>query len=59
MVDVVVNHMGWAGNGTSVDYTKLIPFTDSSSYHPYCGIPDVNNQTQVEDVGVQPTEVCT
>ncbi|KAL9637474.1 MAG: hypothetical protein Q9204_001869 [Flavoplaca sp. TL-2023a] len=51
MVDVVVNHFGWAGNGRTVDYTKMYPFDNRKYYHPYCVIMNqdyLSNQTAVE-----------
>lgn len=53
MVDVVVNHFGWAGNGNTVDYTKIYPFDNREYYHPYCLITNqdyLSNQTAVEQV---------
>jgi hypothetical protein len=40
MVDIVVNHMAWVGTPTDVDYSQLIPFDNSSYYHPYCPLSD-------------------
>lgn len=40
MLDVVVNHMAWAGNHKHVDYSKLHPFDDKKYYHKYCPISD-------------------
>ncbi|KAL2219563.1 glycoside hydrolase superfamily [Thermoascus aurantiacus ATCC 26904] len=47
MVDVVINDMAQAINGTmedhpppTIDWTKLIPFNDEKYYHPYCNITD-------------------
>ncbi|KAL8896522.1 MAG: hypothetical protein Q9192_003042 [Flavoplaca navasiana] len=51
MVDVVVNHFGWAGDGSTVDYTKMYPFDNDKYYHPYCLITNqdyLSNQTAVE-----------
>ena len=53
MVDVVVNHFGWAGDGNNVNYSKMYPFDDLKYYHPYCKITDadyLSNQTAVEQV---------
>ena len=38
MVDVVVNHFGWNGAPTSVDYSDFTPFNTQSNFHPYCAI---------------------
>ncbi|KAJ5466958.1 hypothetical protein N7475_004710 [Penicillium sp. IBT 31633x] len=48
MVDVVANHMGYAGAGSSVDYSKFSPFNDASYFHSYCPIKDYNNQADAE-----------
>ncbi|KAL8919066.1 MAG: hypothetical protein Q9172_005150 [Xanthocarpia lactea] len=53
MVDVVVNHFAWGGNGSSVDYRKMYPFSDREYFHPYCKITGqdyLSNQTAVEQV---------
>jgi hypothetical protein len=50
MVDVVTNHMGYAGCGECVDYSIFNPFDKESYYHPFCLI-DYNNQTSMELVG--------
>ncbi|KAM0715770.1 hypothetical protein Q7P37_008284 [Cladosporium fusiforme] len=38
MLDVIVNHMAWAG--TDIDYSKLHPFDDKKYYHKKCSISD-------------------
>ena len=38
MVDVVVNHNGYNGAPSSVDYSKFNPFNKQSYFHPYCSI---------------------
>lgn len=48
MVDIVVNHNGWDGSSSSVDYTQFHPFNQQSYYHSYCTI-DYSNQDSVED----------
>jgi alpha-amylase len=35
MVDVVVNHFAWAGNGTEVDYSTFVPFDDEKYFHEF------------------------
>ncbi|KAF7165728.1 hypothetical protein CNMCM5623_009828 [Aspergillus felis] len=57
MVDVVANHMGYDGAGTSVDYSVFNPFNSSSYFHPYCLISDYSNQTNVEDCWLGDTTV--
>ncbi|KAL8773540.1 MAG: hypothetical protein Q9209_001645 [Squamulea sp. 1 TL-2023] len=51
MIDVVVNHYGWAGSGSTVEYRKMYPFTDRDYFHPYRKITSqdyLSNQTAVE-----------
>jgi alpha-amylase len=38
MVDIVVNHFGWAGDPANVEYDKFTPFNSESYYHPYCDV---------------------
>ncbi|KAK5133489.1 hypothetical protein LTR08_007626 [Meristemomyces frigidus] len=54
MVDVVVNHNGWSGASTTVDYTQFNPFNAESHYHPYCTIDytDTANATNIEQCWV-------
>ncbi|KAK8190444.1 glycoside hydrolase superfamily [Phyllosticta capitalensis] len=49
MVDVVTNHNGWAGNYTTVDYSKFNPFNSQDDYHSYCEITNYDDQDNVED----------
>lgn len=48
MLDVVVNHMGYAGNGWSVDYSIFNPFDDAKYFHDFAPIVNATNQTDVE-----------
>lgn len=48
MVDIVVNHNGWDGDATSVDYSDFYPFNSQSQYHSYCSV-DYSNQTSIQD----------
>lgn len=48
MVDVVVNHNGWIGAPTTVDYSDFFPFNTQADYHSYC-VPNYDNETSVED----------
>ncbi|KAK5113287.1 hypothetical protein LTR85_010904 [Meristemomyces frigidus] len=48
MLDIVVNHMGYAGVGWEVDYSVFNPFNDQKYFHDYCEITDSTNQTDVE-----------
>lgn len=53
MVDIVVNHFGYAGSDNSIDYSKISPFNSKSYFHSYCTITSydyASNQTGVEDV---------
>lgn len=47
MVDIVTNHMGYAGCGTCVDYSDFHPFNSKSYYHPFCLI-DYSNSTSIQ-----------
>ncbi|KAI9717591.1 MAG: hypothetical protein M1828_007152 [Chrysothrix sp. TS-e1954] len=47
MVDVVTNHMGYAGARDSVDYSVFNPFDSQEYYHPPCAI-DYSNQTSTQ-----------
>ncbi|KAL3421233.1 alpha amylase [Phlyctema vagabunda] len=46
MVDVVVNHM--AAASTKVDFSRYVPFNDSSYFHSEAFITDYDNQQLVE-----------
>ena len=35
-------------DNATLDFSKLVPFSNSSDFHPYCFISDYNNQTNVE-----------
>jgi alpha-amylase len=48
MVDIVVNHNGWNGNETSVDYSVFKPFDDIEYYHSFCNV-DYSNNTSIQD----------
>ncbi|KAJ6096647.1 alpha-amylase [Penicillium sp. IBT 16267x] len=48
MVDVVTNHMGYAGAGDTVDYSVFNPFNSEDYFHSYCEITDYSNLTMVE-----------
>jgi alpha-amylase len=43
MLDVVVNHFAWAGNGTTVDYSQFNPFNKEEYFHPYVLLADSNS----------------
>ncbi|GAM40729.1 alpha-amylase [Talaromyces pinophilus] len=49
MVDVVANHMGYAGAGPDVDYSVFTPFNSQDYFHAYCEITDYSNLTMVEE----------
>lgn len=48
MLDIVVNHMGYAGTGWEVDYSIFNPFNDQKYFHDYCEITEPTNQTNNE-----------
>lgn len=48
MLDVVPNHMGWAGCHETVNYGTLHLFNRASYYHKYCPLDNLNNQTETE-----------
>jgi len=58
MVDVVVNHNGYNGDGLSTDYSVYNPFNKEEYYHSYCEILNYNNQTNVEDCWLGDTTVA-
>ncbi|KFX88757.1 hypothetical protein V490_07424 [Pseudogymnoascus sp. VKM F-3557] len=47
MVDVVTNHMAYAGSPEEIDYSTLNPFNKESFYHPHCPI-DFTSQSSTE-----------
>ncbi|KZF22866.1 glycoside hydrolase family 13 protein [Xylona heveae TC161] len=49
MVDIVVNHYGWAGPGPTTNFTELSPFNDERYFHTYCPFSEPDNQTNVEE----------
>jgi alpha-amylase len=54
MLDVVVNDMAWAGNGTTVDYSQFNPFNSEDYFHPYSLLShDPSNETCVVDVRIR------
>ncbi|KAL2003967.1 hypothetical protein VTN02DRAFT_1263 [Thermoascus thermophilus] len=58
MVDVVVNNLAWAGNGNTVDYSKLKPFDNGGYYHPFRLLSDDPlNQTCVKQCWLGDTVV--
>ncbi|KAJ0418766.1 glycoside hydrolase superfamily [Aspergillus carlsbadensis] len=71
MLDVVPNHMGYAGPGASTDFSQFTPFNSASYFHSYCAINNYDDQWQVEncylgsdvvsltDVNTQSSEVRT
>ncbi|KAF2439471.1 glycoside hydrolase family 13 protein [Karstenula rhodostoma CBS 690.94] len=48
MVDVVPNHMAFAGCPDKVDYGRLKTFKHADHFHSYCPILNPGNQTEVE-----------
>ncbi|KAB8076233.1 glycoside hydrolase superfamily [Aspergillus leporis] len=49
MLDVVANHMGYKGPGTSTNFSSFTPFNSASYFHSYCQIRNYNDQWQVEN----------
>lgn len=56
MVDVVVNHNGYNGAPSTVDYSDFYPFNQQSDYHPYCAV-DYSNITSIQDCWLGDTVV--
>ncbi|KAH0378125.1 alpha-amylase, partial [Aureobasidium melanogenum] len=48
MVDVVVNHNGWNGNASSVNYSMFKPFDNVEYYHSFCNV-DYSNNTSIQE----------
>ncbi|GIZ44985.1 hypothetical protein CKM354_000816900 [Cercospora kikuchii] len=48
MLDIVVNHMAYAGPASAVDYRVFNPFNDAKYFHSYCPVNGNTNQTEVE-----------
>lgn len=48
MLDIVVNHVGFAGEPASVDYSVFNPFNDQQYFHNYCQVNDPTNLTNTE-----------
>lgn len=48
MVDVVLNHNGWPGEASTVDYSQFNPFNSAEYYHEPCEI-NYDDQGSVED----------
>ncbi|KAL4919235.1 glycoside hydrolase superfamily [Aspergillus aurantiobrunneus] len=49
MLDVVANHMAYAGPGGSTDFSIFTPFNSASYFHSYCPINNYNDQWQSEN----------
>ncbi|KAL4880730.1 glycoside hydrolase superfamily [Aspergillus karnatakaensis] len=49
MLDVVANHMAYAGPGASTDFSIFTPFNSASYFHSYCAINNYDDQWQVEN----------
>ncbi|GAB7364059.1 hypothetical protein MBLNU230_g4613t2 [Neophaeotheca triangularis] len=48
MLDVVVNHVGYAGPGPNMNQEVIQPFNQRKYYHDYCDIHEPGNQTENE-----------
>ncbi|OJJ55916.1 hypothetical protein ASPSYDRAFT_92119 [Aspergillus sydowii CBS 593.65] len=49
MLDVVANHMAYAGPGGSTDFSIFTPFNSASYFHSYCPINNYDDQWQSEN----------
>ncbi|KAF9728749.1 hypothetical protein PMIN04_005929 [Paraphaeosphaeria minitans] len=49
MVDIVPNHMAFAGCPDKIDYRRLKTLNHPDKFHSYCPIKDTGNQTELED----------
>lgn len=50
MFDALANSMAIPGPTDNISYSNLVPFNDSSYFHPYCWIDyGSNNNTDIED----------
>nr|POE47204.1 acid alpha-amylase [Quercus suber] len=57
MLDIVVNHMGYAGLPWLVDYAVLNPFNDQKYFHDYCTVDD-SSTTNIEQCWLGDTVVA-
>lgn len=48
MLDIVVNHMGYAGDPDYIDFSVLYPFDDMKYFHNYCSVDDPANHTNAQ-----------
>lgn len=48
MADVVLNHNGWPGEASTVDYSQFNPFNSAEYYHEPCEI-NYDDQDSIED----------
>lgn len=64
MVDVVINDMAQAINGTmadpdiTIDYSQFYPFDDESYYHKYCNITDWGSESEYQDCWLGVSQVA-
>lgn len=49
MIDAVINDMAYAGEGSQVEYSALIPFNKKEYFHPFCYISDYSNATNFQN----------
>ncbi|TGO10923.1 hypothetical protein BTUL_0122g00350 [Botrytis tulipae] len=49
MIDAVINDMAYAGKGSAVDYSTLVPFNKKEYFHPFCYISDYSNATNFQN----------
>jgi len=48
MLDIVVNHFGYADANEDIDYSIFNPFNEQKYFHDYCGVSQPDNQTDVQ-----------
>jgi alpha-amylase len=60
MLDIVVGDMAWAGNSSTIDYSKFNPFNDQKYFHDYKLLSeDSTNKTCVLDVSLSSRDIKT
>ena len=47
MIDAVINDMAYAGKGSAVDYSTLVPFNKKEYFHPFCYITDYSKLSKL------------
>lgn len=57
MVDIVVNHNGWNGAMSSVDFSQFHPFDNASYYHNACSV-NYSDQWSIENCWIGDDKVA-